>query len=628
MSDIFFLEKEKDTYILQKYLAKDDTIIALSHVASYALEKNGLAHESPEASYYSHQEIHKALVEYTPKIREIMKHLDDIVFDMDDRFRKLELGPFYYSLFDTEVPILSIITRIFEIKSIFEKERPIKVKIINQGELISEGVRFTGKGSLINEVIKLLKNHYNYELMIYESKERGPEEDSLISMSKEYKKFQTVKAIFIEKSKMCLVYLQNFRNRTLSHAPYFVSKLFIKKRHNKILNVDSYELRCIMNKLIKDGWVVYNFLSARFNKNKIEREYKFKRRFEEVFEKDNKLKKMLEFSGVCYFEIISKQLIKFCDCFEGMLNDYYWLDNYLKNSRFDIAFFYTHSSWNTQNKLLPIILKKNKIPYVCWMHGGYGANRTVSGGYHSSDYLLGDRYFVYGEAIKCMIDKHYSDYNLKTYTAGSPSLENTYRNYVKPRNNKKIIAYIFPVPAYTLNEVYTQECMRYKRFGYWLPIRSILNVLSKYQDDYHIILRPYNSKIQIQLLLGYLKDIKAANIEISSTKENPLKDILFKSDLLISNSVSTAFFEASMTQADIFLLDDSDLTEEAENIINKRTFRFREIPDFCKNLDKYLEDGKFYQKSDSTFIKEFLDIDNRENRADRISKILDSILDN
>ena len=52
--------------------------------------------------------------------------------------------------------------------------------------------------------------------------------------------------------------------------------------------------------------------------------------------------------------------------------------------------------------------------------------------------------------------------------------------------------------------------------------------------------------------------------------------------------------------SDIFLLDDSDLTEEAKRIISKRTFHFSEIPDYCKTLDAYLADGKFYQKNDKT----------------------------
>jgi len=613
MANLFFLENEKDTHILQNHLAEDDRIVALSIAASYALERKGLDYELPERLYYSHRETHEALVEYSARIEKIMKYLDNIVFNIDYRFKKLQLGPFYCSLFDTEVPILSMVTRIFEMRRIFGKERPNKVKIIDQGDLTSERVRFGHKGSLINEVIKLVKRDYNYELVIYESKE-SPHEEKPFNMSKEYRKFETMKTVFIQKSKMCLFYLRNLRN-----------KVFIKKKPNRILNVNSCELRCVMDKLMKYGWVVYNFPSAEFNKNKIERKYTLKRRFEETLEKDNTLREMLEFSGVSYFEIISKQLIKFCDCFEGMLNDYHWLDGYLKNNKFDIAFFHTHSGFNMKNRLFPIVLKKDNIPYICWMHGGYGTEKSV-GGYESGDYLLGDRYFVFGKGVKDMIDRHYSHCNLKTYAAGSPYLENRYRDYLRPKNNKKIITYVFSPFGYSFNEVYDKRCRMYERASYWLLIKGILDVLSKYRDDYRIILRPHGYKKQTEWLSEYLKDIKATNIEIISMEKSPLKDILFKSDLVIFDNISTSFFEASMTEADIFLLDDSDLTEEAKKIINQTAFHFREISDFCKSLDRYLKDGKFYIKDKSAFTKEFLDIDSREYRGREVSIILDSIL--
>jgi len=641
MTSIFFLETNKDIDVLYKHRSKDDILVAMAPLASYALEKKELPYKMLEGEYFSHLDLHNKMVGYHAEIKNIMKRLDNEIFKIDERFKKIDFGPFYSSLFDTGVPILCIISRIFEIRSILEKEKPTVVKIIDQGELVSDEVRFItvrgykasvsyeGKGSLINKVIKLLKEYYNFELVIY-APDRREESRFLEAVKNDPPAFIRLDINKIKGNMLGLFGaakngLANSVFRVLSIA---VAIFFVRKKANRILNVGCRELDCVKNKLMLKGWDIFAFPQTAFERNKTKRNYLFKNEFEHILTTDVNIKNLFVFSGIAYYNIIYKQLLNFSGRFETILLEYQWLERYLKEKNFHLSFFPSHTSFQSQNQLLPIILKKKKLPYVCWMHGGYGANKSVGSGFESSDFLLGDRYFVYGSRIKELIDRYYQKYNLKTYVAGSPSLESRYSGYTRPKNKKKSILYVLQPFAYPLNAVYTDECIRYRRFGYWPPIKAILRVLSKHQFDNHIRIRTHVGKEQLQLLRDYFKDKGICDIEIGTMSESILKDILFESDLVIFNAVSTSFFEASLTDADIFLLDDSDMTEAAERIINKRAFHARDIAGFCMKLDKYLQDGRFFQKNDHGYIKEFLDIDNRERRVEKLSQMFDAILAN
>lgn len=616
MSNIFFIEKGDDIDIIERHLAKDDVIIALSSVAVFALHKKGLNFKLTEGDYYSHIELYNSIAAYEENIADIMKYMDGIIFKIDKRFKDISLSPFYCSLVDTQVPILIIINRIFEIQKVFEIELPQKVKIVDQGRLISDGVRFDERGSLVNEIIKLLKAQYGYELIIYEPDARSIK----TPFPKEQNGFKIP------------LLLHKLKYSILRSKVFFQTKLFRGRKKNTILNVDCWQMQGMKDELKRRKWIIRDFPLVLFNSNKVKSGYKFQAEFEENFKRDEHLKRLFQFFGVEYFDLIKEQFLKFCDSLEGMLNDYIWLERYVSENKFDIVVFQTHSGWNTQNKLLPVILRKKKIPYVCWMHGHCGKFKGVSSGYTASDYLLGNHYFVCGSNIKDIIDTHYAKYNLITHTAGSRSLENAYRDYSRPKNKKKVITYVLPAFAYPLNEDYMTECVRWKRFGYWIPMKAILDVLAKYKDKYRIVLRPYagkaSSQMQSRLLNDYLNNMGASDISTVSIEQASLRDVLFESDMVIYNNVSTAFSEAAMTDADIFLLEDGEPTPEAQTTLEKRTFYSEGINEFCILLDKYLNEGKFYQKNDLAFLKAYLDIDNRDNRADKISDIFDKILAN
>ncbi len=624
MKKVFFIEKEEDIGILVKNKEKDDILVALSPLAACAMEKRGLVYKVIADEYYSHKELHDVLLNQRKNIKDIMRHLDEILFKLDDRFREINMGPFYSSLFATEMPILNIFIRLFQLKSIFDMEKPAEVKIINQGELSSVNIRFIkSKGSLINEIIKLLQPHFNYELISFEPAVEYAKVEA-------YKRFMFSNSISdnLAKLKIAAVSWLVKARDLMSHSIYWVSAISFKAtktRYGRILNVNCRELESIKLELLKKGWIVDDFPNKDYEKSNIVYKYRFTNEFQRAFNNDIKLKNIFTFLGISYYEIASKQILKYCHCLESLLVNFGWLNKYIGASKYDLVFFNTHSNWENQNQILPIILKQLNIPYVCWMHGGYGAHATVSG-FESSDFLLGDKYFVYGNQVKELIDANYSSYGLETYVAGSPFYEKNYRKYVKPSNKKKVITYILGGFGYPINAAYTTECIKYKMFGYWVPMKSIFKILLKYQHDYDIIIRPYPENIQVQFVRKYLADIGANNIQVVTIEQSSLKNILFATDLVICNYVSTSFFESVMTSADIFLLEDSNFTKAAEKVIGERAFYYREIPKMCEKLDQYLQENNFYRKQSEAFLREYLDSDNRETRVELISNMLRKII--
>ena len=128
------------------------------------------------------------------------------------------------------------------------------------------------------------------------------------------------------------------------------------------------------------------------------------------------------------------------------------------------------------------------------------------------------------------------------------------------------------------------------------------------------------------MLNNLLKSNNAQDIEIMETKFIAFEKIVNFSDLFINFWVSTTFYEECFSTADIFLFDQSDLTEQAKKSIIKRAFWFDNLEDYTKSLTRYLEDGLFYQKSnDRIFLQKYIDWNRRDQIAQNTLKIIKEI---
>ena len=126
-----------------------------------------------------------------------------------------------------------------------------------------------------------------------------------------------------------------------------------------------------------------------------------------------------------------------------------------------------------------------------------------------------------------------------------------------------------------------------------------------------------------QLFQDVFRDIRGKFTLIGN--KTPFQYLLNKSDLIILTWVSTSFWQAACTKSDIFLLDEGKLTESAEEAVSKRAFYFSTYERFEKELTRYLERGLFSEKSDMTFLRNFMDFDSKGYRDEKVHEILSSI---
>ncbi|MDD5618419.1 MAG: hypothetical protein PHG69_04930 [Candidatus Omnitrophica bacterium] len=608
MSNIFFIEFAEDISCFLEHREADDIVVASRPEAALELDIRQIPYKCLQRDFYTHKEYMQMACECNSQLIPLLQYLDNELWKIDKQYRDLKLRPFQMFIYLLKFPLESLKSKIFEISKLFSDKNINKVKIIkHKTQPVKNDLCFYDNESLYEKLLYLFqKKNHKYEIEAIDNNQYRQEDNSLRRFNRKGIK-KMIKPLLEN-----LYWNISFGFRSLD------------KKRKQALSVGCEELQCIEQELFNLGWSIHGFPTRILN-NKLVSPYKYSEIINE-FEKNKALVGQFEFLGVNFFEVIKDKLDYFCKRLGTVLNNYKILDDFISKHHFDIIFFGNHASFDYQNVMLPSICKGYGIPYVCWMHGGYGANYQAQG-YHASDFMFGQHYFTYGKNVKSLIDTHYSQYNLTTHVTGSPKILERYKDYVAPNNNKKVITLL--VGPWGINCLHTETDSRYYRFSYWEPLKAIIEFLVGYSHKYRIIIRAgtANSSSQIEAFRRLLKYHNAEEIEIITIQEVPFESIVKITDLFINLWVSTTFWEESLTHADIFLFDDSDLTEEAKSIIPNRAFWHDNLPDFIKGLQQYLEKGIFYQKSqDRSFLANYMDFDRKDYLPKHVSQTMEDIV--
>ena len=304
----------------------------------------------------------------------------------------------------------------------------------------------------------------------------------------------------------------------------------------------------------------------------------------------------------------------------------------VNNIKPDCVIFQSMTPVNINNIVFRKVCRQLKIPYVTWVHGGYGGTyyadfldfrfckNHISYGIHLEDLIKDD---------KCTIKKFNFQHDLKFFAVGSPRFDYAFKDEimkykVKP---KKKYTILFMVGCYHYrNHFYFGYKRENKENSLWQLHYDVLKLLKKYQYKYNIIFKDYphgNSN----LWKTVLKDIDGTHISYISNQKK-LSDLLKISDLNIFPWLSTAFFEALHFNADIFFVEEDIFEKPFEARLKNEIFHYKDNEKFKFGLEKYLEDGKFYQCTKEESRKYFLQSDDVGSRDkllhDALSKIKSS----
>lgn len=608
MVTIFFIEFIEDIESFLKHRDSSDIVIALRPEVSAELDILKVSHKSLRTDYYAHEDYMANANESKYYIKPLLSAMDEELWIHDPEYRNCNIRPFEMFIYLFKFPFGLLRSEMFELDNLFNKENVNKVKLIKHNtQTICSDLSFYDDESVYEKLVCLMQQKYRYDISAIDSKHNDKNDLARGCKSRSGKDIYFVKQVK-ELIKMFL----RFKARSLN-------------KKGNILSVDCDELLVIRQELISLGWSIHQFSDSIFDVNPVPSKGSKYIGLVSRFEKNKELMKSFEFLGVNFFGMIKSRLEYFCQNLGVTLKKYRILSDYMNRNNFDVVFFTTHAPFNVQNVMLPLICRERGIPYVCWMHGGYGANYKTAG-YELSDYAFGQHYFVYGEEVKKSIDSCYSEYNLLTHVAGSPKIFKRYQDYTSPKNIRKVITFIGSV--WSTNYLHPDVDSPSSRFSYWPLSKAILELLIQYRHIYRIIIRPRSyCSSQIETFRRFLKYHNAEEVDMISGYEKPFKEIVEDTDLFIAQNVSTTFWEASLSHADIFLMDDSDLTEAARKIVAKRAFLYTDLPEFIQGLRQYLDKDVFYQKSnDKTFLKSYMDFDRKDHPAEHVSQIIEGII--
>lgn len=625
MKSLLILEHPKDILLLKERYEPGDLFIGFTPASAYELERNGFRYKIP-SEYYEHSHFFSLYQGFTSSLIDILVTLDKILWDIDMRFREVNLKPFLLELYDLKIAIDTIYWYIYILGRIVKQESPQKVIIVASGDSFieqNESLYFCSKDPICYLILLELSRLYSFKIDIIR---KG--DNFLVNKSDNFNKI---------------------RKEGLSNGLFWFKKLIMSKvmllrnfgyLEAKIFSVNCKDLASIRLKLIHKGYIVEMYLEKDFEHIETNVPYRHYEIITGAIRESKELREACYFEQVNFYGLLEKVIFKFCRRLDIYFRTYAQVYDFMKNRKYDFAILSFLSSNTPINRMVADICKKMQVPCICWMHGGYGAYKSFEG-YDISDLLFCNYHLTYGSAINAAIDTFYpvsaiGTKNLekismyypieenRTFTAGAPFMERLYAQYSRPNNKKEVIIFIMG-ELWLHNIYYMGGNCPYSYFQKWNEVKAILKTLMCFQKRYNVILKTYPFDQEVpELLNKFLKDNDALDIKIIRD-ELPIEELIKGCDLTISTWVSTTFFHAAFADCDQFLFDDADLTEEARQIVDKAFFFSDDIEGFCCILGNYLEKGEFYQKPKEDFRIKFLDSQNAKHRVSRIKDILQKI---
>ncbi len=616
MKNLVICEFPWQVQLIKPRISEDDIVISFNAETNYELERNGI-NFSDARDYYDHCHIWSQYPDFTHRTARICNRLDQIFWKVDPELggKQLKLSDLLF--YQLKIAIGQAFYKIHVSREILRRHAPTgRVTIASAAEtpILTNFLLFDGESSILSWIFGALQSEMGYQIQFLETPETRPNSHQgtrsrlTKGIGKAIRKLQRLKAARFPFPK--------------TPPP--------DKINVRLLSVNCPELDTLKGPLLADKICVETYQGEMFHLTT--RTYPCSTDIIEAIEQDATIKDQLTFEGLNASQLIFPILSKFVKTLDRFLEHYKEMEQLLDATKPDCVFVQSLAPFHLSNILLAQICDRRNIPLVCWMHGGYGAYHSLTG-YDVTDFRLGINHFVYGKAVsdilaseKCVLNQlGFNGHNL--YVSGAPAIEQKYRTYVKPKNSRKRV--LLPVGNLsTYNQFHFGYNRRNAEYCSWEYHRVIIELFVRYQDRYEFVIKDYpNPKVNMKdTWSSLLKDLGGRKIRLV-TDEERFEDLLVKSDLCVFTWVSTTFIESLLTDADIFLLDDSDITDEARALFEAYIEFSDNIPQFVAKLDRYLDVGRFYSQDKGLLRDYFVDYSHKDDRPETVARMIDQIVD-
>ena len=591
----------------------NDVIISLHHETSYLLMRNNIRYfETFE--FCKHDELWKKYKDITKNSLNIAKVLDDTLWEIDERFRKLKwnfFNDYHYALKISYDQLYYYSELIYQI---INKYNPSEIWVADSSEVkIAPDCLIQLETSILKFLLKNIA-----------SKNKKLKMNYMTGINK-----KNTQNIYTSQNKKIKSKLKNLLFKINFLFNYYFSK-------PSYISIGAYEIS-IFKKLYPK--VSSKFISYRFenlNDNKLKKNWIFFEKFIKRLKNNTNFGELITHRGISFELIFYQILLKLTKRLDFFINEYNNSKKIVENLKPSSVIFQTMAPFYSPNIIFRKICNDLKIPFVTWIHGGTGL-RNSSLHYDVTDYRLSNNIISWGVHLKELFkDSEFAlnqlnfSTDVKVFPVGSVRLDYYYKKYFLKKNTLKKSKPVLTFVAGTF-QMKNQYYFGYNRKQHetlWLRDYNILKLLKKYQDRYQIIFKDYpNNMACASLWKKVLKDMNASNISYFSNQKN-LYTLLNISDLVILPNMSTTFFDALYFDADIFVVEEDIFEKPFEQQLKDEIFYFKDENKFKSHLEKYLEEGKFYKCKKKKSRNYFLNFDGFNNRDKLLNEALHAISKN
>ena len=604
---LILAENEEEIKIFYKKFGKSEGFkwIVLSLFAIPELEKLNINCDVID-NYYDKKELWNATGWNSyERVNELIKFVDNFIKTNIEAFKDIDVLNCYkhqlIMLFD------GIIGRIFMLKSLLEKLKPIQIYICKREPQV-----FSGYGYLFNQNDTLWANclflkGWHREISFIASykivtenlpskkfalKNLLKKNSLLFKLIKEYRTFQKwgvknyIKKKISKKRILLLTYGYEWKNTT----PIFLkNNLKVETK-----SVDEIRKTESENTLFSEAEVLINKLN-----------------------KKNEYKEKFAFENIDFYPLLKSRIEKMV--YEGITKGfsiYKKATEYVQKFRPEAVLFAIASC--SEYWFFLQSFKKDGIPIICWQHGseGFYDNR----GTPETELLYTNYFFSYGKGIVETYLKFKKEYNFQPIPVGSPSLDKL--GSAKGILNGHIL---YTTTNYYQNNLY---------FGIYPPPsdtrlysiqKKMLNYLEKIKNE-KVIFKLHPS-------LSYRTPpikLNSSNIKIIRN-EKGFTELLRESKTVILDWPSTTLLQSAVTDKPIFVLTNLiKLKAEASELLKKRVVCAETPEELIKKLDNYLKTGNYpADVNNREFIKEYgTYLDDGKSAERAVNKVLEIIKEN
>ena len=583
-------------------------IVSTDPEASYILKKNKLKYFETE-EFCNHDALWSKYKDITENSLQITKILDKYLWKFDNRFKNLQWNFFNDFHYMFKISYDQLYYYIELISNLIQKYNPSEIIVAD-----TENIKFD-KQILIDSNVSLFK-------FLFQNLIEDREKIKIKYLSKNSGKIDKK----LSKRKLILEKLKNIYFKLNFYFRYFST-------NPEYLSIGSFEINKFKKLYPQESkkYISYNHETIKYDKSK--KNWDHLNEFLETLKKDDEFNSLMNYKKIRLNDLFFQIILLLTKSFDDFIKEYYKSKKIVNKIKPKCLIFQTMTPFYSPNVIFRKICKDLKLPYATWVHGGYSGYSLH--GWDVSDYRFCTNHISYGihldEIInnkKSILNKLNLQKNHKVFPIGSPRfdffLREKKKNKKLKKNSKSTILY--SVGCYEPRNQFYFGYNRKKNFSQlWEFHYQVIKLLKKYEDQFNIIVKDLPNASD--LWKNVLKDIDAKNISYISN-EFSFTDLLKISDLNLFSVLSTTFFESLYFDADIFFIEDKDEIDSniRENKLKNELFYFSDTDQYIKELDAYLNEGKFYKTKKDNSKNYFLNLKNFQKRDKLLNQALSQIV--